>query len=216
MGLMTLEDFRTELHEQFGARGVGNERMTLWINLGYFELCGKMEFEILQCQQYFATVDGSYVYELPDKFLGVVSIWDVTNKKRLRKKDTSDAGLLDVNSTNKSQPEWWMQRSNGFWLYPVPNGAYEIQIIYMKEPTKLINAIDTTILPQSWDLSVLLLAKHFGHLSFKELDQSTACYQRAMQQTIQNKTDAQWSEPTPKAGLTVAWSFEDLTDQDNE
>ena len=213
MGLLTLNELRDELGAQFGDRGVGNERLTRWINMAYFKLCAQQEFEKLKCQQEIDTIEGIYEYSLPEKFLGFVSVLDVDNKYRLKRITLQDVALHSLDEEAWGPPTKWALREDAMLLLTVPDDEYEIRGIYIKEPTRLEDPSDVTIIPSIWDATVILYAKYFGLTAFNQFQEANIVLQQAAISENTTKKDQDWLEPTPAGGLDVAWSEADLTDQ---
>lgn len=214
MGVMTLAKFQTELHTVFSDRGVGNERLTLWINNAYQEVCSMTEFEDLKCRQDYDTEEGVYKYEVPDNFVKFISLFDVTNKKRLIRIDAELIGLRDTEEDSWAQPEEWSFHADILYLFPVPDSAYEINGIYLKEPTPLVAGNDVTVIPPAWDMTILLLAQKYGHLAFGDVEKANALMRHTGMNMSQRRNDTDRVSKTPQMGLQVAWSLEDLQDQE--
>ncbi len=214
MGVMTLAQFQNELHAVFGDRGAGNERLTLWLNLAYQEVCGEGDFEDLKCLQDFNTSEGVYKYETPDSFIKFISFFDVTNKARLLRIGQELIGLRDVTEDTWAQPLEWAIRENVIYLFPVPDDVYEMNGLFLKEPTPLAAPGDRTVIPPAWDLAILLRAQKIGWLAYGETQKANDLMRQAVANTSMKKSDNNRLNKTPQLGLQVAWSLEDLQDQE--
>lgn len=216
MGLMRLDDFREEVVANLGDRGLTNRRVDSWVNFAYRELCGALEFEELRFEQKTTTVPGVRLYEFPEKFLGIVAVADVTNKRRLERLDAADLLLKDKTITGP--PTHWGRRAKALVLWPVPDGQYELNAIFFREPDLLVNGTDTTVIPATWDTAIVLLATHYGLLALgrTEMDFNAAdrYFQRYIAYVRSRKTDSEWMSKTPIAKVEVAWSEDDLTIQE--
>lgn len=221
MGLLTLVEFREELSAIFAPKAVGNRRLDRWINLAYNDVCGENEFENLMEIRQFTTAEGFPDYDLPPRFLGYKTIQNTTSGKRLIKMDKNDISLVKQDEDNWASPTHWARRKNKLILLPVPDdgedgNGYEIEETYMIEPSPLEKNTAKTVLPAQWDQVILLKAQAYGHTGLKEHQDAQVVDKKAGIQSYTRRRDGTLSEPTPKAGLSVAWDWSDLTDQDGE
>lgn len=213
MGLMTLEEFRKELHAVFADRKAGNERIDRWVNQAYFEIAGQTDFEDLKCRQEFTTIEGISQYEMPDGFIKFISVFDTSNKRRMLRMDQEHIALQDVEEDSWSTPERWAIHGNTLYMFPPPNDAYSITAIFLKEPDPLVDPEDTTVIPPTWDLSILLHAQKIGWYSFGEIDKGRALMQVSERNFISRQKDNERLNKTPQGGLQVAYDWTDLEDQ---
>lgn len=213
MGLMTLGEFRNELHAVFADRKAGNERVDRWINQAYFEICGMADFEDLKCRQEFTTIEGVSAYEMPDGFIKFISVFDTTNKRRMLRLDQEQIALQDVSEEGWTKPERWAIHGNTLYMFPPADDAYEVTAIFLKEPDPLVDADDTTVIPPTWDLTILFHAQKIGWFSYGEIDKGNALMRVSERNFTSRLKDNERLNKTPQAGLQVAHDWIDLEDQ---
>lgn len=216
MGRLTVSEFQEELHALFGQRGISSERMLRWLNFAILELSGRFEFEELKVLYEFTTATGFGDYKMPRDFLGFVYVADRENKRRLRKIDQQDIALEDISTDSYSMPERWAHRNKLLWLYPIPDGEYDMEVLFTVEPKPLTEPTDVTPFPAKWDSRVLSFAQSQGHLALGETEASNSAMQRALGAMENTTTDQEDLAKTPMPGLQVAWTHEDLTESANQ
>lgn len=212
MGMLTLEDFCTELAAKFGERGVTTPRMIVWINLACTEVAGAIAFHGLYDEDDDYTVAGQELLDLPDEVLFIKRITLPDEKKKLRKITENAFSMLDATQTG--MPEVWLRKGDSIYLRPIPDAKYNLHIEYYKEPTKLAAETDVTIFPAQWDSAVLLMAIHFGCLFYEMFDAADRYQVRAMTALRSRKTDIELDNEDRQGGVNIAISESDLTDQE--
>jgi len=163
MGQYTLADFRTRLNIATANRYAGdNAMLDTWIHAGQIEVATAIELECLKVCSYVKTASGIRRYTLPTNLLGIITIFDRTNKKKLIKTNSEDMNRFDRETTG--YPKYWARVGEEVRFWPVPNGVYEMEMLWVKEPDKMTLATDTTAMPATFDPAVHMFAVHHAKL----------------------------------------------------
>lgn len=216
MGRMTLDQFRSTLLASLGDRGVGNDRLDIWINQAYEEVATAIEFEAAQASTTLTTVLNQASYSLPAGLLGIRGIVDETNDRNLVRMDWQEYLRKNPDSDVNGEPTHWVRHNDKVYLHPTPDTAGEtLSLYYEKELTALSSGSDKTAIPGMWDKAILLLAQASGLQDLKEFEGAQLVFSRAMGYMRSRRTDDQLAARNSAVGVQVAWSEEDLIDQGN-
>ena len=177
MGLMTLDDFQEDLQSALGDRGITDGRLNRWINAGYYDLCGAVEFEVLtNSEKYDCTSSQSFVIA-PANTLVIKLIRDMDNDLLLGWVPLVEYWRRSQGVTD--EPTVWTRQEENVYLYPVPDGTYQLMFITI-EPPAVLTGSDKTVLPEIWDQAVFLLAGHFALLALGEEQRAIVWLGRAV------------------------------------
>lgn len=200
MGFMTLADFRTDLQSSMGDRNIDSDRLDRWVNFGYIDISGAIEFEALEATTSRTTVATDSDVLVPDDLMIVKAVRDNTNDRLL--------GWIHKNEYFRrsaavgGKPTHWTRHGNSILLHPVPAGAYQLDIIYQTFPSLLLGDADTTILPNMWDIAIHQLSVYHGLQSVGEEQRASLWYNRAVNY-IQSRMTEDIHEAT-SAGLGLS------------
>lgn len=218
MGVMTLKEFRSDLRKVIGARGSGGEWIDRKINQAYEEVSGAIEFKALYDFQTFVTVDGLAVYDLEDDCIGVLSVVDQTNDKRLTRIELKDYYNKNPDSDVEGMPDEYARSGDCIYLWPTPSTSdWSYRILYIKRPAHLATPTATTVLPPTWDTAIHLLGCHYALLDLAsseiEFIKAQAYFDRAMGSMRSRKKDRDWDMQTQSRGVSVPKSWDDIRSQ---
>jgi len=166
MGLMTLEDFRTDLQSALGDRGIDNPRLDRWINHAYMDLTGGVRFEDLTEINDSETVAGVATISRPTDTRKVLIVKDVTNDNLLGWIPKNE--YLRRSSALSGIPENWTEIENLIYLYPKPSGVLSIMTVYLRDPVPLQNPTDLTDISAVWDTVIWMLSVRYGLMALGE------------------------------------------------
>lgn len=185
MGTMSLFDFRGDVQAALGERGFSDARLNRWINFGYLDLTGAVQFEELNKFSILATVIGQREYATPARV-------------RLLQSVARDGGdLLDfVDRTEffrlvlaNGTAVRWTRIGTQILLHPTPDSVENLTQLFTEFPALLAADADVTVIPTTWDAAVFLLAVHHGFLAIGEDDRALAWLSRAVQYIRARVTD---------------------------
>jgi hypothetical protein len=211
MGALTLDRFRTltlanpALQRQ---ATIDKDMLTDWVNLAYFEVTGAVDFESLNRCAFINTVSTVSVYNMPVRFLGMISIQDRTTKGKLIRTGLRNLQRMTHDSTG--YPRYWARKEGGVVLWPVPDAVYQLFAYYIAEPARLVNPTDVTVLPSTWDSSILMLTQSYGLLNFNEFEAADRLRATAFANLGSRMKDADFAEPM-EGPLNVARSWADIS-----
>ncbi len=177
MGVMTLTNFRDDTQSALGDRGLANASLDRWINLGYLDIAGAVDFDILQEEDTTqSTVAGTVSVNVPTGAHKVKYVRSTTGDNLLEWVPVTE---LYRRSQSAGTPTVWAQRKNLILFNPIPSTVLALRIGYRKSPTALSATGDVTVLPDYWDAPIFLLAVHYGLLSRGEDQRAMVWLQRA-------------------------------------
>lgn len=179
MGLLKLLDFRDELDVTFGERNIESPTYNRWINFGYLDLCTSVDFDIFDDEVTVPTSNGVRSYTGPTSpFLFIKHIRDNTSEEGLSFIPKEDFFRLPISDTDA--PKRWTLHQSKIWLYPTPNAAYSLKVIFKETPDPLEEDDDPTVLHAGWDAAVSMLSTHYGYMALGEENRGIAWYNRAV------------------------------------
>lgn len=164
--MSTLLQIRDALRKSIGnpdTTDVPETDLTININDSYREIANKFRFHDTRKLCQFDTIDGTYKYGLPVDASAVLRVRDNTNEKRLEKfGDRRAAEQLNVTANiQKGRPESYVRHKTWVEIFPIPDGIYEIELLYKARVVDLSADDDVPILPESWHRGIRLFAKYY-------------------------------------------------------
>ena len=178
MGYMTLADFRTDVQSALGSKGISDGRMDRWINFGYHDLGGSVDFETLESDTTTVTVSGTQTIAVPSGTEIIKLIKDTTNDTLLGWVPKTELCRRSITPT--AIPEVWTRHGDLIYFAPVPNAIINMFIIHKDAPTRLTSVGSKTVFPDTWDPAVFLLSVHHGLLALGEDARSASWLGRAI------------------------------------
>lgn len=178
MGLLTLANFRTDVQGALGDRGISSSKLDRWINFGYLDLAGAVEFEVLTNDENVNTVDAIQFITAPTNTLIIQFLKDTTSDNLLEWVPKSE--LFRRAITPKGQPLFWTRHKGLIYLHPVPDKAYTLFISTLEPPAALSSVSDVSLFPDTWDPAIFMLSVHHALLAIGEETRSSAWLARAI------------------------------------
>lgn len=200
MGVMALSDFREELAARVGGRAdVTSPRMNRWINFGYLDVTGSVEFEELEEEQDIQLAADEYEEAIPATVRSIVGIRDAD-------------GLLQWIPKHEWQrifggegnPIKWT-RIGGFMKFtPVPQATWDGVALFKIEPGILSADESVTAIPQTWDLAVHYMAVSHALFAIEEEAEGTIWFNRAVAYMKTRAHEERRNMLEPALGGTIA------------
>ena len=178
MGYMTLANFRTDVDSALGSKGIDNTRLDRWINFGYHDLGGSVDFESLETNTSTNTVSSTQTIAVPSLAEIVKLVKDTTNDKLLGW--IPKAELFRRAITPTATPTNWTRHGDLIYFTPVPNAIIAMFIVYKIAPTRLTSSGAVTVFADIWDPAVFLLSVHHGLLALGQEARSASWLGRAI------------------------------------
>lgn len=202
MGYMTLTDFRTDVQSALGNRGIGNGQLDRWTNFGYLDLCGAVQHpELTEEDTSQSTANGTNFVNVPTGALVVTLVRNTTDDSKL---DWIPLTEYWRRAQSAGIAVAWTRQKSKILLNPVPNSIKALQILYIDTPTRLSAVSDTSVLTDTWDSAIFMLAVHHGLLALGEEGRAMVWFQRAVNY-IQSRMVEGGLVPTMSGlGLTLA------------
>jgi hypothetical protein len=179
MGVMSLANFRDDLRSALGGRiELADPRLTVWVNVGYFDVAGAVDFHQLFTHSDVNTVIGTAEYDIPAGVVSIRTLYDKVAKNRLGRLEIPELFRLD--QTVAGVPKKYARVGNKFILNPVPADVRAIEVVGFKEPAPLAADADVTVLPRTWDVAILMLATSHALLILNEEQRSAFWQNKAL------------------------------------
>ena len=178
MGYMTLANFRTDVQSALGSKGIADGRLDRWINFGYHDLAGSVDFETLESETTTATVASTQTIAVPTGAEIIKLVKDTTNDSLLGWVPKTE--LFRRSITPTAVPEVWSRHGDLIYFAPVPNAIINMFIVHKNPPTRLTASGNTSTFPDIWDPAVFLLSVHHGLLALGEDQRSASWLGRAI------------------------------------
>ena len=178
MGQLTLANFRTDVESALGDRSIGNTRVDRWINAGYLDVTGSVNFETLVNDTSTNTVGSTGTIAIPTDAEIVTFIKDTTNDNLLGWLPKNE--LFRRDATTEGTATHWTRHADLIYLRPVPSGVQAMFIAYKKSPALLASSGTTTDIPDIWDTAVFLMAVQHALLALGEEQRSASWLARGI------------------------------------
>lgn len=208
MGLETLEEFRTSVNLALESDRQTNERLDQWINDGHIELFAELDIQGRRTCATASTVIDQAEYTLPLTLLAILSVRNVTTKKRLIR--TSIENFLLFDSTTKGSPTHYSRVDNLIHVFPLPDVIESLKMFYVKEPAAMAVGTAVSELPAMYDRVIHLIALRNALIDLKRDERATFIFQIA-QNKLRTLPTEEWLESqNPQEGIQIARSIRDL------
>lgn len=181
MGLMTLARFQAHITANpaiQGLTGIDLELVRDWVNMGYFELIGAVEFDALKKCASLTTVQDVRSYKLPTRFIDLIGLQDRSSGTFITKTNLRNLQRLSSNETG--YPRFWTRKEDALVLWPLPDDEYDMFVYYVAEPLPLTASTDVTILSSTWDKAILLFALESALRENNQFDAADKVFTRVM------------------------------------
>lgn len=183
MGFITLEEFREEIQNSTGNLGLENTRLTRYVNSAYFEVAGAVDFsELLEIQETAILANESTIPLSPN----VSAVLSVAHSDHLMPSYYGPLGYRAAPEFLRNPqfpagvPKIWTRIGTDIVFRPEADAIYPINIIHKSSPFALAVDTEKTVLPNTWDPAISLLAVHFAKMALGQQD-AVAFYNRAVQ-----------------------------------
>lgn len=160
---MQFSEMYGELETHLGS----NARLTASSSAKSKEFINRMYLQLARSYRFYeldltdtskSTVAGTATVAVPTGTREIISIRDTTNKIKLIKRDIEWYEGQDQSSDAQGVPEFYLRYGSNIVLWPTPDGAYALQIRYLKLPDELSDDADVPVYPEDWHEVIVLLA----------------------------------------------------------
>lgn len=205
MGHLTLREMRDEVAENATHRITNNERIDRWINVALYDFTNTVKFQELRvCTTVVASPDFA-IFEWNEKEHGIFSVINLTDKIRMLRESEEQFALRDRDA--RGAPEYWTRSGLYIKVWPRPSRETDIEIVYKRIHSPLVNDGDKTILHPTWDYALILHAT-INALLFLG-DERTPIYQEQLQNYLRNRNNVK-DDTAESAPLTFPQSWEEI------
>ena len=207
MGRMTIDVVRTELVSMTGNSSISPTRVDAWFHFALDEITGSIDFEKLLALQSTSTIADTVSYAMDAGAIGISSIYDITNKKRLLY--TPPKNFTTLAETTDGPPKIYTRYGGNFHIWPTPQAVYSLKIMKRTEHDTVTTG-ETTDIPAQWDPALLALTAHYAFGALEEIDKSAFWFNRAMSLLRSRSTDHELDSQAEGLPVMVVNSYEDL------
>lgn len=191
MARLTAQDIVEMVRDSLGgetSETISDTRILRYINQSYLEVCSQYTFEQLNVDSSVTTVSGTAVYELSvSDVMEITNVVDDANNLTLYPMSEDQYYRFTQGNTQSGVPIYWYidgVGSNNRWnikFWPTPNGAYTINLYYIKKPSELVlsPAATSMVIPEPWDDSVIYRAVSRGWMMLGDPDSAAKWRQSA-------------------------------------
>jgi hypothetical protein len=123
-------------------------RINQYLNDAQNEVARRVDYYVDEATQNITTVQGTSLYAFPGDLGRLRSLYNVDLAEELQY-----VGLRDMdqaNQTVQSNPRFYTVSGQFIRLYPVPEGAHNLQLRYWKMPTQMVNDTDVPSIPNDY------------------------------------------------------------------
>lgn len=158
---------KTEVKARLGNRSDIESRLAIWINDAYFELLLSPRFSFFELDKKgtFETMDGTREYDVHTDAWFILSLRDLTNKRRIRR--ASYRQFDDLDETSKGLPIRYAPYGRKIEFDPTPDNVYTITSRYRVRPAELV-ADSSHLLGREWDEVLVALASAKGYEALEQ------------------------------------------------
>lgn len=184
MGSKTLAVMKFDLRRELGNNDAFDGYLEQFLNTAYMTLTTMkripgirrtMRFPELETTDITQTThDGAAYVNVPSNAMIIRGIWDRTNDKILEfiTHDEYIKKTGRANTSSENKPSKWTRHGSYLYLYPTPDGDYDLTIYYRKRPATLETGVrELTEIGAEWDEPLVLLAAIQAHRRLNEYDQ---------------------------------------------
>lgn len=212
MGLMTFAEFKDEVALNLGGEA-SPVRLGRWVNWGYLNLGTYVVLEELRDTAALSFAEDVDTFALPSGLVGILTV-ELGGRKlrKIRRLYSND----NEDGYESGQPLYYLRRGTELLIQPPPDELKTGVLEYMREPTPLSANSDVTEIPSYWDVGIVSLGTHYGHLSLGHQDEADRWLGRFLGYASSRKTNRDVESDARRGGVTVALEAEDLLVDDPE
>ena len=209
-GFMTLEEMSSEVSLNMGAKSVDPNRLTLWMNFALLNLASFVHLDDLRERVDILTAVGETNVDIPSgiDILGIVAveIYGIKMLKMKRQFSESSGGV----AISQATPTHYLRRNTYLVVWPEPDAIYTGYIDYIKVPDRFTSSGQKSTFSPNWDVALVMLATHHGHLSLGNEEQASSWLGRFLGYAGSRVKEEDVSADVPKGGVNIAWTPEEI------
>ena len=80
----------------------------------------------------------------------VMSVFDQTNKKRLRRREFDWLDSQDFSSGKEEAPQYWVRWGSDILLHPTPDAIYTLRFRFVFVPDDMSTGASVPVIPEDW------------------------------------------------------------------
>lgn len=208
MGVMTLTDLEDEVNANLKYSVTNSTRLDRWINAAAEFVHNQFDFENNKKIHSFNTVVDQIIYNLPTDIEGIRALRNVTpeNTGLLRRSER----IWSFDATSTGMPTRWGQEGQTIYLWPTPDGVYNLELWYIIQMAKLSTKTSVTVFPDHWDMAVVFYATYIGSMSTQGAAAALPWYQAYSGYVSKIQDEYSLRADSDSEGLWVAHDESDL------
>jgi hypothetical protein len=162
MATMTRLDIETFVRDYLGDRSdLSAVKIQASINRIYKQMGLAFQFHELEYEDTsITTVSGTESYSITAISpvpRAIVSFVDTTNRQQLERKDRFWLGRQDRSAGQEARPLYWARFGSKLYLNPIPDGAYNTELLYVGLPVDMASDSAEPVYPEEWHEVIALM-----------------------------------------------------------
>lgn len=208
MGQLTLADFREDLQSALGDFNYSTGQLDRWINFGYLDLTGAVDFDILKNDESVNTVTDTVTITAPTNKLHIRLIHDTTSGNLLGWLPLEELMRRPQTTATGNVATHWTRHAGDIYLNPIPGTATKaLWIVTTEPPAVLATSTAVTVLPDTWDPAVFQLAGHHAFMTLGQEQRSAAWLTRAVTYIQSRVTERAYQTDTQGMGADLPYGI---------
>lgn len=211
MGNYTLAQFRDRLQKTLGNKGFTDPELDVWINAGYAEVSGAVQFEFA-----YPSIASVNIAEGTSEGVGLdalASIESVTIDEEgivLVRTSVENIRARQKEGRQRGKPQYYARYGNSLVVYPVADKAYTVTVVGEGDPSPLSNEDERTPFHSTWDNAVHMFAAAQAFFDLGEDERGLFWFDRAVRYAGSRKTDAEMPKSNAPEPVRVVHTRSDL------
>jgi len=199
VGFLTLGQIKLHVKNALGGRVQSTDpRLSEWVNLGYMEVIGAIDFPELEKVRSIQTSSGRIDYAILENDVEVKIVYDQLAKYGLRFVKSVEFFRQDLTMTGS--PKMWTRVGNSVFITPSPSDSRSVLIVTEIDVGPLVDDEDKTKIHNTWDAAVMMFAVRFALLSLNEDARSALWYNNALNYVQSRKIGSLTRQAQPSGG----------------
>lgn len=175
---LSITNYRSQLQAILGKRGYATAELDAWINMGYQDLAGVVDFPELEETSTVNTAGNTQSISAPPNVLVIQLLKDETSDVALQW--LAKPELFRRKISPEGAPKYWTRQGDLIYLSPVPDGVYAIRVFFKQAPADLGTGSSSSVFPDVWDPVILQLAAHYALMGTGQEQRGAAFLSRAV------------------------------------
>jgi hypothetical protein len=150
-----------------------SDPLLTWLNAAYHEFEDAVSWPFLETESNFVQSAADNDITLPADYFRPIYLLDVTSKNKLSPWDSRKVARDIPDPTESGKPQvYYLINTNVFRLWPVPDAALNMSLLYEKFFPDLVNDADVPLIPVRYHYAIVLGAAAYALMAESEEDRA--------------------------------------------